>query len=177
MLSLLEFLCVAAIATAICANPIFRQWFRDLSSKSQLSLIGLIALIVAGHFARSSNVTFPFVTWDMYTEVATPSTLNRVELEGVTEDGESISINPSRLFPSLGFGTLRIHNLLHSICTRAMSEKTALSESEHALLVAIAVSYERQNPGIELKSISMLWVELPFRQPAKEPRIVETIML
>lgn len=104
---LFEFLIVASILVVLTRHKRLRDWIQVLPSKLRLGLVGLMALMLAGQFTRSSELTFPFVFWGMYTKQVHFATRYHAEIEAKTVDGHTLRINPSRLYPSLGYGSLR----------------------------------------------------------------------
>lgn len=175
MLYLFEFLGVALVLSLLGGNAAFREWFEGLASRIRLLFMAIAILMLAGQFTRSSSATFPFVFWGMYTKEVSVPELHRVEIEGRTKTGERVQINASRLYPSLGFGTLRIQNRLRSFAEDARSEDYHQTELDQALLRAIASTYERQNPQVKLDEVSLVWFTQDFHDLTEESEVVLTV--
>ncbi|MBK1875903.1 hypothetical protein [Pelagicoccus mobilis] len=155
---LLEFIAVCCVFGILIQNASFKKWLKELSPRSQLILVGFVLIMTAGHFVRSSKATFPFVHWDMYTKPLQHLEMYHFELEATLSDGQLIELNPSRLFPSLGFGSLRIHNKIHNLCVRLETDAKSYESDAKELLEAIAYQYERKHPQASLDAVSLKWI-------------------
>lgn len=177
MHTLFEFLAILLVLASLTLSSEFRSWLGTLPRKLQLFFASLALFMLVGHFGRSSAQSFPFVFWGMYTETVRDSNLYHIVLEGKTVGGERVPINPSKLYPSLGFGSLRINNRLHEIGRKASESTYQATQTDIELLKAIATTFHRKNKQIWLQEISLYWVVLPVQKQAQSSQVVLNVTI
>ena len=114
-------MCVAVIA-AFLAAPVTRSYLSRVALPARIILAAMIGLMLAGQFADQPRRTFPFSVFHMFGSVhrdAGRGSVTIYELQGVGRDGTRVSINPDRLFPTLGLGTMRMGTRLRSLIDAA----------------------------------------------------------
>jgi len=76
---------------------------KSLPKPHQWIFVLFLVLMLVGQVGTRARLTFPFVTWWMYGDAERSSKLMTYDVEGIMADGERVTIQPNRLFTSLGF--------------------------------------------------------------------------
>lgn len=84
-----------------------RAFWRVSAGAPRAVFIGLLGLLVAGHYLDRNRELFPFVRWGMYTGVFEPAQMNMFDLYAVTTGGERHLVNIGRTLPSIHRGAPR----------------------------------------------------------------------
>ena len=84
-----------------------RAFWRVSAGAPRAVFIGLLGLVVAGHYLDRNRELFPFVRWGMYTGVFEPAQMNMFDLYAVTAGGERHLVNIGRTLPSIHRGAPR----------------------------------------------------------------------
>jgi hypothetical protein len=125
----------------------FQAFYRRMPAKHRLAFAFLIGLMLCGHFAERGRQTFPFVPWRMFASKPSGETIEHIRIDGITDDGTRITINPERLFPSLGLGTSRLYLKLSSLTKAALNtvENPAVARQRYEdMLLAIGRAHNRK---------------------------------
>ena len=110
-----------ALLLGVAAIPGFANYWRNASAHEK-RFIGVITFcLLVGQTAGESRKLFPFVEWDMYSQVIPNEPTMVVQYVGVTEKGDRVLLNPAQIVPALGRGTLRITNGMQNLVRGALS--------------------------------------------------------
>jgi hypothetical protein len=109
--------------------------FRGLNRFYQLFSVALLTLLLVGHLIRDNmikeDLTFPFVTWNMYGTAQSDTELVFYELVGERQSGVLIPFNPVRALPSSG------NRIIAELSEQARAiESTAKNPERHARQIA-----------------------------------------
>jgi len=118
----LEFLVYLALLPAIAMLPVVRRFVSRLPRPHRWALAVLLTTLLTGQMTGDDRGIFPVVRWHMYSKPIAPDNASVLHYFGVSASGERIRLNPSTLFPSLGGGTLRLHNRMEQLTKAAQIE-------------------------------------------------------
>jgi len=94
--------------------PAVRNYWIKRQISERRFITAVVLLMLVGQIAQNERTIFPLTSWNMYgKEDAVEKEV--VEFVGVTKDGRRYQLNPAVAFPSLGRGTLRIHNQMEGL--------------------------------------------------------------
>jgi hypothetical protein len=90
-----------ALFIAFRSAPPVARWLAGLPMIHRVVLYGLLAAVVAGHFTLDKRTWYPFVAWDIFSNVNETETVSCRELIGTTADGKTVRLLVERFFPSI----------------------------------------------------------------------------
>lgn len=123
-------------------------WSKRHTSEKRF-LVTMVFLMLVGQIAQNERKIFPLTCWNMYGEKNAVEN-EVVEFVGVTADGHRYQLNPAVAFPTLGNGTLRIHNQMEGFARGwSASEEGDLKDEFASLLQEslLAVARKHVNDG------------------------------
>jgi len=106
---MIEMLLAAIMVHLLLLNKDFRGFFLRLPKVHAAYIFVFFILMSLGQYLSFPDATFPFVRWHMYGERASHERAVYYEYVGIDEDGNTITIKPSVLFPTLGRSRLAIN--------------------------------------------------------------------
>jgi hypothetical protein len=96
---------LAAFFVAFRAALPVARWLAGLPTIHRAIFYALLAAVVAGHFAANvtggKRIGYPFIAWDIFSNVSETETVSCRELIGTTADGKTVRLLVEQLFPSI----------------------------------------------------------------------------
>ena len=117
-----------------------------------LLLAGFLGAATGAHLGRTSNSSFPFVSWRMFPGGEAGRAPSYLILEGVGADGEPVSVSGEALFPALRHHRVRL-------MLRKWEERAAASPPDRIvhgrMLEAIRDAHNRAHPEEPVVSVGV----------------------
>jgi hypothetical protein len=157
-------LVVLSVAAFTRQAPAF---LADLPRRHRRFLAAILAAVLFGQLAgRQPERTFPLVSWRMFGSRRALQNLTFFDYIGETDDGQPITLNPPRLFPSVNHTVMMgLANLAEEIDDeQAAGERQRLSSA----LRAIGRMHNRLNPTVPVRSVSLVRCTLDATAPAAD---------
>jgi hypothetical protein len=92
---------LTALFIAFRSAPPVARWLGGMPAIHRVVLYGLLAAVVAGQFTLDKRTWYPFVAWDIFSNVSETETVSCRELIGTTADGKTVRLLVEQLFPSI----------------------------------------------------------------------------
>ncbi len=164
-----EIVLLMVILVAFASSEALPKFFRSMPRVHRFVFAALFVLMTFGQLLRNSYDTFPFVAWQMYGKLYGDSNVVGFYLiEGITQDDERIEINAERLYPSLGYGSIRMANKLLELEREAFrNHNPDALEDYKQLVMAIARGHNRRRPE-EIIWIEVMHVKVQIDPPRTE---------
>ncbi len=124
----LEFLVYLAMLLAAAMLPVVRRFVSRIPQPHRWGYALLLTALLTGQIAGEDRGLFPLVRWHMYSKPLDPKNITATRYAGVTASGKRILLNPGTLYPSLGYGSLRLHNRLELLGKASIE----MEHTEHA---------------------------------------------
>lgn len=160
-----------ALMCGVALLPGIANYWREASTAERRFIGVMLFCLLVGQTAGESRKLFPFVEWDMYSQVIPSEPAMVVEYVGVTDNNERIALNPSHVVPALGRGTLRISNGMQNLVHGATSPEFSDEQREDyrwrmdESLSALQRLYNRKTPNSPLKKIEVYVSHVDPRSP------------
>ncbi len=166
-----EMLLLTVILVALASTKAVSDFTHNIPRTHRVLFVGFLVLMLFGQFHRNSYDAFPFVPWQMYgNQTGDGNSVDIYRLEGITAEDERIRINPAHLYPSLGYGSLRMANKLLNLEREAFLKKNADAlEKYKELVLTIAQAHNRRQPN-KIRWIEVIHVEVFLDPPHKEEK-------
>jgi len=157
-----EFLLYLAILLGVAMLPAVRRFVSSLPKQHRWGYGLLLTVLLTGQMAGEDRGLFPLVRWDMYSRPLDPQRIVIPRYVGVTAKGQRVLLNPSTLFPSVGSGTLRLHNrmelLAKAVINPARGPHAAEIEARlQSMLHALATKHNHSAPAGQGVTSVELW--------------------
>jgi len=101
---LLEGIGLYLMTVIIFSNHSVRNYFHRLPKPHCRIIVIFFALMIFAHLANIYRTTYPFHAWRMFSQKVKPPKVIIFKYIGITDRGEEIELNPSRLFSSVTQG-------------------------------------------------------------------------
>jgi hypothetical protein len=155
-------LVILSVAAFTRPVPAFLQ---GLPRRHRRFLAAVLAAVLFGQFAgREPERTFPLVSWRMFSSRRALQNLTFFDYVGDTDDGQQITLNPPRLFPSVN------HTIMMGLANLAekVADEPTPGDSQRlsSALRAIGRMHNRLNPTVLVRSVSLVRCTLDARAPA-----------
>lgn len=161
-----------ALVLGVALIPGIAMYWWQATTAERRFIGVMVFLLLVGQTAGESRKLFPFVEWDMYSQVIPHEPAMVVEYVGVTEDNQRIVLTPSHIVPSLGRGTLRIGNGMRNLVRGALSsdgteeQRNAYRWRMHESLSALKRLHNQKTPSSPIKDIEVYLSHVDPRAPA-----------
>lgn len=151
-------------------SPTVREWSSGLRpSLRPLLPVGTV-LLAFGQVVGDSDVTYPFVSWHMFSSASRSHRYAYHEVEGFTAAGEPVRLVPGSLFPSVGNHLLftRLQAAFQPVPGPFARKPAKQAEIERAreALSALGARYNRLHEEVPVTEIRLSRVTLRF-DPSK----------
>jgi len=160
-----------ALIVGIALLPGIANYWRQAPAAERRFIAVITFCLLVGQTAGENRKLFPFVEWDMYTQVIPDEPAMVVEYVGVTASGQRILLNPSQIVPALGRGSLRINNGMKNLVRGALSsEGTEEQQNDfrwrmHESLSALKRLHNRKSPSTPITDIEVYLSHVDPRTP------------
>lgn len=146
-------------------------WLAGLPRRHRRFLAAVLAAVLFGQLAgRESERTFPLVSWRMFGTGRVLQTLTFFEYVGDAHDGTQLTLNPTRLFPSVN------HTVMMGLENLAKETGPEARQRLSSALRAIGRMHNRLDPAAPVRTVSLVRCTLDARAPAA-PRHVQRQLL
>ncbi len=144
-----------------------RAFLEGLPRLHRRFLAAVLGAVLFGQLAgREPERTFPLVSWRMFSSKRALRNLTFLDYVGDTADGQPITLNPPRLFPSVNHTVMMgLANLAEeSVDDQTPADRERLSSA----LRAIGRMHNRLNPATPVRSVSLVRCTLDAGAPAAD---------
>ncbi len=157
----LAVLSVAAFTRQVAA------FLDGLPRRHRRFLAAVLAAVLFGQLAgREPERTFPLVSWRMFSSKRALRNLTFLDYVGDTADGQQITLNPPRLFPSVNHTVMMG---LANLAEESFDDQTPADRERLAsALRAIGRMHNRLNPATPVRSVSLVRCTLDAGAPAAD---------
>jgi len=176
MFLLLEILIVAVLISYVCFAGHARTWLGSLKPGDSNLIFVILFLVVAAHFCDRGGKFFPLISWRMYTQVYEPETVQWAEIHAEFTDGETQTINPAKLYPSIARNyQTRLKRFVVACENGELSDRQMETFEQLLVVFANRLSEKHQKP---IDSISAVLCVVETKNPNKvTQRVVKEHLL
>jgi len=150
-------------------------WIAGLSRRHRRFLAAVLAALLFGQLAgREPARTFPLVSWRMFSTKRELQALTFFDYVGDTPDGQQLTLNPPRLFPSINHTSMMgLAKLAEETGPQAMADEQVPGDAQRlsGALRAIGRMHNRLNPTAPVRSVSLVRCTLDARAPATDRHV------
>jgi hypothetical protein len=147
-------------------------WIAGFRRRDRRLLAAVLAALLFGQLAGgASERTFPLVSWRMFSTRRELQSLTFFDYVGDTADGQQITLNPPRLFPSINHTVMMgLGKLAEETGPQSTAGEQATGDSRRlsSALRAIGRLHNRLNPAAPVHSVSLVRCTLDARAPAAQ---------
>lgn len=124
--------------------------WRQSAKWCRLCLLSLVTLVIAGQFTKRSELFFPFVGWEMFSQVEYAA-IPAIQLKGTLRDGTEIDFHPGLNLTVVGESRidLKIRKQVLALELPNVSRRAVLEAEHRATMKTLATVYNlrhRANP-------------------------------
>ena len=148
-----EVLALAALVLGLRYCPPIMRWFSGMPVPHRIVFALIFAVMIKGHFTFDSRRFFPFVPWEIFSNVREVDPVSTREFLAATSAGKSVRLLPEQLFPSIV-----------EFDPPAQNNSALMSRLVHAL----ATEYNRQHPNDPARRVDLVQISIKLHPAADD---------
>ncbi|MEM9412601.1 MAG: hypothetical protein AAGA30_15920 [Planctomycetota bacterium] len=157
MLLFLEISVVSILLAFLGSRPPVVVFWKTLERRHQLAFGIVLAFLIAGQAGFASRTTFPFIRWNMYTELNDAPEVYMGRIQVVRQDGTEEWLNSTWVYPSLARNFQARNTLLLRLQQEGkLTRDDPVTEIYRRLLLQMAKRYNDRsdtNPVQEIRGV------------------------
>jgi len=146
--------------------PPVAYFIHNLPKPYKIVCVIFFFLMATSQYLSKMRYTFPFMTWNMFTETVTADQTEIFEFVGVTAGGKQIMLNPNRFFPPIDHASLvlGIERRIQRLKPNQLAGVSVEKHNVNKILIAMAHMFNRQHQD-PIARIDILTYALPVSHP------------